>query len=242
MKEHGLSSGKKLILSSIAVILVAGIVLCAINFFPWKQEDKKDKEPQSKVSTISTASNDIALGDGLVITSIDKHGNIPVGESKNNSETAIAVEIENRSGRTLRYAVINAVINGQQAAFEISTLPAGEKALVFEKNGIQVNDSLDYSDFHTKNVIYFEKEPSLYEDVFEITCYDGIINIRNISEKDINNTVYVYYKNYKDGMYQGGVTYRSGADGGIKAGEIRQLSANNYSLLDSKIMFVDYVQ
>ena len=246
MREHGMTAGKKLLISSVAVVAVAVLVICTINFLPWGQKDN-DKETRSSlssvVSTAGTPFNDIMLGDGLIITAIDKNSDAPAGEiATDTNKEIVTIVVENTSGKTLQYASINAVINGEKAEFELSTLPTGEKALVFEKNGIGTEDSMDYSDFHIKTVIYFEHEPEMMDDIFELTTSDGIINIRNISAEDIKSDIYVYYKNYSDGLYTGGITYRSKVEGGLKAGEIRQLTANNFSLEGSRLMFVDYVQ
>jgi len=46
------------------------------------------------------------------------------------------------------------------------------------------------------------------------------------------------YKNAAADLYYGGITYRVRIEGGIKAGEIKQLMAGHFSETGSKIMFV----
>jgi hypothetical protein len=48
----------------------------------------------------------------------------------------------------------------------------------------------------------------------------------------------IYYKNYTQGLYYGGITYRVRVPGGIQADEVKQLTASHFSSTGSRVMFV----
>ena len=64
------------------------------------------------------------------------------------------------------------------------------------------------------------------------------MNITNISGNDITGDVVIYYKNASSDMLYGGITYRVTVTGGLKAGEIKQLTGSHFSASGSRIMFV----
>ena len=65
-----------------------------------------------------------------------------------------------------------------------------------------------------------------------------IMNITNISGEAITGNVIIYYKNSFNNMLYGGITYRVTISGGMRAGEIKQISASHFSASDSRVMFV----
>lgn len=85
----------------------------------------------------------------------------------------------------------------------------------------------------------FQEKPQMYKDVFELTVMDGIMNIKNISDKDIDGVIYVYYKNTRDGGLFGGITYRVPFDS-LKSGELKQMSSKNLSKENSVMEFITY--
>ena len=60
--------------------------------------------------------------------------------------------------------------------------------------------SASFKEASASNVAYFQYPISMQEDKIELSGMDGCLNVKNISNDDIKNTVYVYYKNY-DTMY-----------------------------------------
>ena len=48
----------------------------------------------------------------------------------------------------------------------------------------------------------------------------------------------MYYKNSATDLLYGGITYRSKVSGGLKAGEIRQITAGHYNPKSSSIVMV----
>lgn len=48
----------------------------------------------------------------------------------------------------------------------------------------------------------------------------------------------IYYKNLVNGVYYGGVTYRTRIESGLAAGEVRQGTASHFSPDNSAVLFV----
>ena len=69
---------------------------------------------------------------------------------------------------------------------------------------------------------------------------EGALNLENISESVINAPIAIYYKNKSDGMYYGGITYRTVIENTMEAGEIVQIMTKHFSLDNSEIMFITY--
>ena len=125
--------------------------------------------------------------------------------------------------------------------FEITTLPAGATVTVLEKDAQSLSEKEELLEFRAENRVDFAEKPSLHEDVFLLQANNGTINLKNISEKNIDSDIFVYYKKKADdGSYLGGITFRTRALGGLDAGVIAQLPASNFNLSDSEVLFVDY--
>jgi hypothetical protein len=109
---------------------------------------------------------------------------------------------------------------------------------VLEKDRMKYSSAPEFTAAETGAVALFEEHPGMAEDKLEIQALDGVINITNISNEDITDDILVYYKNYIDGIYYGGITYRLRIEGGLKAGEIRQGSAAHFNPGNSTVVFV----
>lgn len=131
------------------------------------------------------------------------------------------------------------VSDGETAySFSATTLFKGAEVTVSAKNGETVPNGYKAKSIKVTRVAYFGSTPSLHPDIFELDCSAGIINVKNISDSDISDG-YIYYKEYSDGEYFGGITYRI-KTGEIKAGEIKQLSVPNFDPSVHKAVFITY--
>ena len=86
---------------------------------------------------------------------------------------------------------------------------------------------------------FFADIPEMHIDTFSLQVLDGVINIKNISGKDIPGDVYIYYKNKNENGYFGGITYRINC-GAIASGELVQRGSAHLSAGNSEILFIDY--
>lgn len=163
--------------------------------------------------------------------------------SLEHSEDIAGIVVYNDSEKTLQYAVITATFSDNTVyTYKISTLPPGEACMVAEESSAPYRElSTGFFGFEIFNVAFFAEEPSVYSDKLQFSGADGILNVKNISGTDITDNIVVYYKDYIDTQFTSGVTYRVTVTGGLKAGEIKQISANNYKQDESMIMFAQFV-
>lgn len=159
------------------------------------------------------------------------------------SEDIAGIVVLNKSEKTLQYAEITADFSdGTVHLYKISTLPPGEACFVAEENKLPYRElTTGFFGFEINNVAFFTEEPSVYADKLQFSGADGILNIKNISDSDITENIVVYYKDYENSHLASGVTYRVTVEGGLKAGEIKQVMASHYRQNASMIMFVQLV-
>lgn len=116
-----------------------------------------------------------------------------------------SIVIKNRSDKMLEYAKISYRVNKyERADFEISALPAGESAVVMESLAREYSESDDY-ECDEASLLTAYKNADENPDGVEIESGDGIIAVKNVSDKAINATV--IYKYYIDGQYYGGIAF-----------------------------------
>lgn len=186
-----------------------------------------------------TDGTDMNLGDGIFITGIGSYSGAYMEDGSNETVSGILMlTVENRSEKTLRYGEIRLSGKGTTANFSVSTLPPQGSAVLLELNRQKYVSEGEFSYYALENKIFFDGALSLCEDRIQIGCLDGKLNITNISGKDMEGDVVIYYKNYIDGIYYGGITYRTSVSGGLLSGEIRQVSASHCSAAGSAVMFV----
>lgn len=178
------------------------------------------------------------LGNNLVVTQVGSYSGIYMEDaSKETVSGVMMLQIKNQGDITLQYAEVTTSGPGGEAQFKLSTVKPGQTVTVLEA-GKQKYSKRKCKNVTAKNVAFFQKEPELYEEKFEIQPLDGGLNVTNISGKDIKEEIVIYFKNSKDDMLMGGITYRGRITGGLKSGEIRQLMSENFTKENTKIMFI----
>lgn len=183
----------------------------------------------------------IDLGQGLVVQEIKAYAGSYVEDGSDETVDGVcAVTVKNQGSQTIQYGKL--VLNqGDQAyTFEVSTLPPGACAQLLELSRQTMPDSLEGVTGTLESLAFFQEEPSLYEEIFQLETQDQAITIQNISDTDITGQIYVYYKITYGDLYMGGITYRVGQEG-LKAGESSTCYAGHFSQDYSKVMFITYV-
>ena len=104
------------------------------------------------------------------------------------------------------------------------------------QNRQEYREGTDYT-AELKSLALFDTPPSLHQDALAFQVLDGAVNISNISGADLTGDVVIYYKNFSQDLLYGGITYRVRIQGGMAAGEIRQIMAKHFTA-DSRILFV----
>lgn len=181
----------------------------------------------------------VVLGHNLTITDIGKYTGIFMEDGTDEVVSGILMlVVENSGQQDIQYAEITVPTDKGEALFVLSTLPAGESCVLLEKNRISYSGNEDVNRASVDKVAVFQETLSLQEDKIQLQVLDGALNVTNISGRDINGDVTIYYKNAASDMYYGGITYRVRIVGGLKAGELKQIMASHFSDSGSRIIFI----
>lgn len=181
------------------------------------------------------------LNEKFSVACMGTYSGIYVEDGSNEQVTdVLTIVVKNISSDLVEYGLITVDCGGETAAFELSALPAGSCALVMERNRLAYDDAMVFSKLTCEQ---YAEPTNLVMDFgndFQVYPSDGIINIENVSGRDIESDVSLFYKNYEYGLFIGGITYRARFSGGVKAGQIAQSLQQHYSLEKSAIMYMSY--
>lgn len=181
------------------------------------------------------------LGSGIIVTDyLNYTGAFMEDRTDDVVSGVLGIRVTNTGEKYIQTMDITLADGDITAEFSLSTLFPGQSVVVLEKNRMAYSDALLFTDFETGSVALFDGKPGMAEERLEIQCLDGVINVTNISDADITGDVLIYYKNYTDGMYYGGITYRIRIGGGLKSGEIWQGAAAHFNPANSTVVFVTY--
>lgn len=116
-----------------------------------------------------------------------------------------AILVTNRSDQFLDLATINFNIDGKEAVFRVSGLPAGRSAWVLEANRMTVTNSSVFT--YVDMVTGFRENVISSTDKITITCSGNMLTATNNTNEKLEG-VFVYYRVlHTDGNYFGGITY-----------------------------------
>lgn len=161
-------------------------------------------------------------------------------ETTENGDVA-AVILMNTTEKTLQYITFNENFSdGTEHLYTASTVPPGEICIVQENSGAAFKDD-SHSTFSDNGIAFFQQEPSVHNDILQFVGSDSILTVKNKSDKDINENIVIYYKDYAESRLTSGVTYRVTIEGGLKSGEIKQIQAKHFVSGGSMIMFTQLV-
>lgn len=180
----------------------------------------------------------IDLGKGLWITDVGKYTGVYMEDGSDEIVSGVMmIAVTNVGAEDIQYAEITMPVGDQTARFLLTTLPVDSTVILLEQTRMAYVPG-EYTEAAASSVAFFQTPLSLCEDRLEIQVLDGAINITNISGSDIAGDIVIYYKNSAADVYYGGITYRVRLEGGMKAGEIRQIMASHFSASGSAIVFV----
>lgn len=186
---------------------------------------------------------DKAFMDGLVtVEKVGRYAGIFVEDGSDEIVSDVfAITVVNNSDKMLQYAQVVITCGGKEYTFDMSTIPAGARAQVLEKDKKALPEDLSGAQTVLTTVTEFQEAPSTYPEVFELTPFEYSVNIKNISKSDISGDVYVYYKTKVGDLYMGGITYRAKVID-LAAGEEKSAYASHFYGSDSEILFVTYAK
>lgn len=257
-KQKNIKARRGILIAAIAVLaLILGVMLLL-----WWGLYNTDEEPTEPTAPSVTATQtepptvtepetttapvveelefvDINLGYGLVITDVGKYNGVYMEDGSDEFASGILMIVVANTGESdIQYAEISMATENGEARFNMSTLPAGESVVLLERSRMSWSNKEQYTYAIMENVVVFSDSMSLHEDKLKVQMLDGMINVTNISGKDITGDIVIYYKNSAADLLYGGITYRVRIEGGISAGEIRQLTAGHMHKSGSRLMFI----
>lgn len=235
---------------AIVVVLILLILMLLLMWGLFRTENNALTEETATAETFSaesatqtqiaaTAPTEYYLGKGLVLRDVDKYAGIYMEDGTDEIVSNVLMLIVRNDGeQDIQYAEITVPTSNGDAHFSLSTLPVGESIVLLEENRMAWSADEDYSNIHAENIALFSESVTLCEDQLELQALDGVINVTNTSGEDITEDIVIYYKNAASDLLYGGITYRIRLEGGLKADEIRQIMANHFTQIGSRIMFV----
>lgn len=211
---------------AIALIIAIAVSVPVVVLIKKKSETT---DLQSEPSTVAfqNAQLGITVDDWLKIVKIDEYYG------------RLAVEVENVSDSDVEYALLTVKTKKETLTFNVSALLKGTKAVLLCNENIGSNPGEVYTAWQTENKIDFETPPVMHSDKLEINVMDGSISVKNISGKDIDSDIFIYYKDKKDDLVNGSVTYKIRVDG-LKADSQTFVKAQELNDNNCRIIFADY--
>ncbi len=190
----------------------------------------------------SNADGNIKLGQGMVITALScVDGSYVEDGSGRVMKNVVTATVRNMSPHTLQYASFTLSDSNGRYSFELSTVPAGETVRVMATGGMsRVKPFSDVISTFVAHEVYFDEEPTCLEDVLSFEVKNGEIIVTNVSHEALTRDVSVFFKNYADGVYNGGITYRARITDGLEPGASVSLRASHAVGGESVIMFAQY--
>lgn len=227
----------------IIVIVLAFVLMLALFVMMQVRPTSPNKPGQSDLpSDSAVVSNQVSYGEeigrGLKLLDTGNYAGIYMEDGSDEIvSNVMMVIVQNTNGTDLQYAkIVLTAEDGNDYVFTVSNLPAGAKVVLLEQNRQPMPEGKVTA--VVENVAMFDTPMSLCADRILITGLDGAMNVRNISNSDISGDIYVYYKYSASDLFYGGITFRVKVEGGLKAGEVRQIMTNHFSASGSVVTMV----
>ena len=152
-------------------------------------------------------------------------------------ENVAAMLVTNHSDRFLEFATLQYDIDGKEAYFVVTGLPAGKSAWVMEKSRLTISGDATFT--YKGCVDSFRENVVTSTDKIEISTSGNMMTVINNADETLKD-VCVYYKvKHTDGNYLGGITYVVNF-GEVKAGESLEKLAGHYDEEKAEIIRVSF--
>lgn len=213
---------KRYIAIGLAVLIAVAVIAVIL---VKKNSDAKDS--QTTTVAFQNAQLGVTVDGWLKIIEIDEYYG------------RLAVVAENVSDSDVEYALLTVKTKSGELTFNVSALLRGTKAVLLCNEEVSSDPAEVYTAWQTKDKIIFENPPVMNDDKLEIKVLDGSVLVRNISGKDIESDIYIYYKDRKEDLVNGSVTYKFRVDG-LKGDSQTYVKAPELNENNCMIIFTDY--
>lgn len=236
---------KKLLFLIVLVALVAAVCLMTLGRDSTSPEETETEPRLQAITAPAQVLDGRILKEAIRINSIEEYVGAYVEDGSDEAVAGLLMmEVTNISEEPIQFAQIELQLDGETAKFNVSVLPAGATAVLIEQDRMEYDETVDYAGANAEcvHLAGFERPLSLQENSLTIQVLDGAANIINISDAPIEGIITICYKNVANGVYHGGIAYRIRIEGGLKAGELKQIMAAHLYQGSSEILFVDIAQ
>lgn len=184
----------------------------------------------------------INLGYGVYLEKVSKYTGIYMEDGSDEMVSGVMmIQITNTGEDDIQLMRIEVAYPEANYRFQVTNLPAGSSAVLLELSRQAMPEGNPISAV-TSDVVLFPENMTVDTSAFEISGAAGMMNVKNISGADIDGEIYVYYKYKTQDVFYGGITFRVTVQGGLKAGEIRQLMTSHFNPDTCQVVMVETVQ
>lgn len=195
-------------------------------------------EPQAVIQE-GEAFHPINLGYGVSLQQVNKYTGIYMEDGSDQLVSGVMMILVTNTGEDdIQLMHIEVAYAQDSYHFQLTNLPAGSSAVLLEQSKKPFPEGVPQSAV-ASNVVVFKEKMAVDGSVYEITGADGMMNVKNISDSDITGDIFVYYKYVTQDILYGGITFRVTVQGGLKAGEIRQVMAGHFNPDNCRIIMVE---
>ncbi len=206
-----------------ALIVISLIVVAVLK----NNSDKEDLQSATATVAFQNAQLGVTVDSWLKIIEIDEYYG------------RLAVVTENISDTDVEYALLTVKTKKETLTFNISALLSGTKAVILCNEAVGADPGELYTAWQIKDKLIFKNPPVMNSDKFEVKVADGSISVKNISGEDIKSDIYIYYKDKKDDLVNGSVTYKIRV-AALKADSQTFVKAPELNENNCRIIFTDY--
>ena len=187
---------------------------------------RPSKKPSNNAKPV-TPDEKLVIDEWLEIESVGEYGG------------KLCFKVKNISKEDVEFALISCDTGSVRATFRLTALLSGKEALIICNDNIKYDKKAEYKNWKIENKALYLDKRSLHSDAIEINAKNGEIEIKNISDKDIDNIIYIIYKRVENGVYIGPETFRARVDG-LKKGESKIVNTTRFNKDVHEIIFVEY--
>lgn len=150
----------------------------------------------------------------------------------------LGIILENVGDRWIEYTRITLELGGKEAVFEVTALPDHSAVLALEKERT-LWDGSSVTGAGCTEPAYVEANLDFGAD-FQIYSSEGVITVQNVSGRDVSGEITLCYKEYRWGLFFGGLSCRVRLEGGLADGEMAQSVSDRFHADTSVILYMTY--
>lgn len=233
----------------VVVMAIAAVIVLKLTEAPSGTDPVSETTEPVEVFTVSPETIPISdgadaldLGRNLKLHSFHSYTGMYMEDGSDEILSGIAMAIlTNESENDLQYAKFTVAYEDEVCTYAATNLPAGASVVLLEqeRKALPIGEPVSTQ---VENVAFFEAPMNVHSGIFEISGMEGVMNVKNISDKDIDGDIFVYYKYSSADLFYGGITFRIRIEGGLKAGNLYQSVTAHFDPARCTIVDIVYAE